>query len=104
MKKIILDYEALKQVGEDIKKQAQIYEEIYTQQIYTTFRNSLQNSFQGDDAKTAIEQLDGLRDDFDAMRYVITQYGNHLVKTALDYEEDMRALKVCGGGLRSNRS
>lgn len=103
MEKTRISYEATRQLGERLKTEASSYQEIYATQIYTTFKNSLQNCFQGDDATTAIEQLDGLRDDFDAMTEVITQYGNQLIKAASDYEEDMRASKIAASNLTANR-
>lgn len=103
MEKTRINYEATRQLGEKIKAEAGAYQEIYATQIYSTFKNSLQNCFQGDDATTAIEQLDGLRDDFDAMKEVITQYGNQLIKAAQDYEEDMRASKNAAASLTANR-
>ncbi len=103
MEKTRINYEATRQLGEDIKKEAAAYEAIYADQIYKTFKTSLQNCFQGDDATTAIEQLDGLRDDFEAMKEVITQYGNQLIKAANNYEEDMRASKLTASTLTANR-
>ncbi len=103
MEKTRINYEATRQLGNDIQKEAGVYQNIYSEQIYTTFKNLLQNCFQGDDATTAIEQLDGLRNDFDAMKEVITQYGVQLVKAADNYEEDMRASKVEASALTANR-
>ena len=103
MEKTKISYEATRQLGERLKTEANNYQEIYAAQIYTNFKNSLQNCFQGDDATTAIEQLDGLRDDFDAMKEVITQYGNQLIKAAHNYEEDMRASKIAASSLITNR-
>ena len=103
MEKTRINYESTRQLGESIQREADSYQNIYAQQIYTTFKNSLQNCFQGDDATAAIEQLDALRDDFDAMKDVISQYGKQLVKAAQDYEEDMRASKIAASSLTSNR-
>lgn len=103
MEKTKINYEATRELGNKIQTEANNYQNIYSQQLYTTFKNSLQNCFQGDDATAAIEQLDGLRDDFDAMKEVVTQYGKQLVKAAQDYEEDMRASKVAASVLTTNR-
>ena len=103
MEKTKISYEATRELGNKIQSEASTYQDIYAQQLYTTFKNSLQNCFQGDDATTAIEQLDGLRDVFDAMKEVITQYGKQLVKAADNYEADMLALKTAGGNLTANR-
>ena len=103
MEKTKINYEATRQLGDSIQKEASVYQDIYAQQIYSTFKNSIQNCYQGDDATTAIGQLDGLRNDFDAMRDVITEYGKQLVKAAQDYEEDMRASKVAASDLAANR-
>ena len=103
MEKTRISYEATRQLGDSIQKEATVYQDIYAQQIYTTSKNMLQNCFQGDDATTAMEQLDGLRNDFDAMRDVIMQYGKQLVKAAQDYEEDMSASKVAASNLTANR-
>lgn len=103
MEKTRISYEETRQLGEKLKNEATAYQQIYSTDIYTNFKNSIQNCFQGDDATTAIEQLDGLRDDFDAMKEVITQYGNQLIKAANDYEEDMRASKTQASQLPSNR-
>lgn len=98
-----INYEATRELGTKIQKEANNYQNIYSQQLYGTFKTALQKCFQGDDATTAMEQLDGLRDDFDAMTEVITQYGKHLVKSADNYEADMQALKIAGGNLTTNR-
>lgn len=98
-----INFEATKQLGDSVQKEAGIYQEIYAQQIYTSFKNALQNSFQGDDATIAIEQLDSLRKDFDAMRDVIAQYGKQLVRAADGYEQDMLMLKGDAGNLPSSR-
>lgn len=98
-----INFEATEQLGDSVQKEAAIYQEIYAQQIYTSFKNSLQNSFQGDDATIAIEQLDSLRKDFDAMRDVIAQYGKQLVRAADGYEQDMLMLKGDAGNLPSSR-
>lgn len=103
MEKTRISYEETRQLGEKLKTEAGNYQQIYSTDIYTNFKNALQNCFQGDDATTAIEQLDGLRDDFDAMKEVITQYGNQLIKAANDYEEDMRASKGGAANLPANR-
>ncbi len=103
MEKTRIDYEATRELGDSIQTEAGVYQDIYATQIYTTFKTSLQNCFQGDDATAAIEQLDGLRDDFDAMRDVITQYGKQLVSAACDYEEDMQASKIAAAALTANR-
>ena len=103
MEKTKISYEATRQLGENIKSEAGKYQDIYSTEIYSNFKSALQNCFQGDDATTAIEQLDGLRDDFDAMKEVITQYGNQLINAAKDYEEDMRASKIAASNLKANR-
>lgn len=98
-----VNYAATRELGTKIQSEANNYQNIYTQQLYGTFKTSLQSCFQGDDATTAMEQLDGLRDDFEAMKEVITQYGKQLVKAADDYEADMLALKTRGANLTANR-
>lgn len=103
MEKTKISYEATRDLGNKIQTEAATYQNIYSQQLYNTFKSSLQNCFQGDDAAIAIQQLDGLRDDFDAMKEVMTQYGKQLVKAADDYEADMLALKTAGGNLTANR-
>lgn len=103
MEKTRINYQETRDLGEQLKKEAAAYQEIYTSQIYTNFKNSIEACFQGDDATTAINQLDALRDDFDAMTNVITQYGNQLIKAAQGYEDDMRASKVAASALTANR-
>ena len=98
-----IDYEKTRELGREIMKEAGEYESIYSQEIYGSFKTSLQNCFKGDDADTAISQLDGLRDDFDAMKTVISEYGKRLVKAGDDYEEDMRSQKAAAGRLTANR-
>ncbi len=103
MEKTKINYEATRELGNKIQTEANNYQNIYSQQLYGTFKTSLQSCFQGDDATSAIEQLDGLRDDFDAMKEVITQYGKQLVKAADNYEADMLALKNATIPLKANR-
>ena len=103
MEKTRINYEETKRLGEEIKTQANEYQQIYSNEIYSSFKTKLESCFQGDDATTAIEQLDGLRDDFDAMKEVITQYGNQLIEAAQNYEEDMIASKGGASMLTSNR-
>lgn len=98
-----INYETTRDLGTKIQNEANNYQTIYTQQLYGTFKTALQSCFQGDDATSAMEQLDGLRDDFEAMKEVVTQYGKQLVKAANDYEADMLALKQQGANLTSNR-
>lgn len=93
MEKTRINYDATRQLGKNIQSEAANYQNIYVQQIYQSFKNNLQNCFQGDDATAAINQLDALRDDFDAMYEVISQYGKQIVKAANDYEQDMIAIK-----------
>lgn len=103
MEKTKISYQATRDLGNQIQREANTYQSIYAQQLYTTFKNALQNCFQGDDATTAIQQLDGLRDDFDAVTEVVTQYGKQLVKAAENYETDMHAEKAKAAQLTSNR-
>lgn len=98
-----INYEATRELGTKIQTEANNYQNIYAQQLYGTFKTALQNCFQGDDATSAMEQLDGLRDDFEAMKEVITQYGKQLVKSADNYEADMLALKASSVNLTANR-
>lgn len=103
MEKARVNYEATRELGKQIKGEAEAYEQIYSTQIYTNFKEALQNAFQGDDATKAIEQLDALRNDFDAMKQVIWEYGNQLEKAANNYEEDMRASALKASKLTVNR-
>lgn len=103
MEKTRINYEATRNLGENVQREAANYQNLYTQQIYGTFKNMLQNCFQGDDATTAINQLDALRNDFDAMYEVMMQYGKQLVKAANDYEADMQASKALAAKLTGNR-
>lgn len=98
-----INYENTRELGRQIQNEATAYEGIYSRQIYGTFRNKLQDCFQGDDATLAIERLDALRNDFEAMKEVITQYGKQLVKVAESYEQDMNALKTTAGSLTADR-
>lgn len=98
-----INYEATRDLGNKIQNEANNYQNIYSQQLYGTFKTALQSCFQGDDATSAMEQLDGLRDDFDAMKEVITQYGKQLVKSADGYEADMLSLKSNSVNLTANR-
>ncbi len=103
MEKTRISYEATRDLGNRIQNEANEYQRIYSDEIYSTFKTKLQDCFQGDDATTAIGQLDGLRNDFDAMKSVIEQYGKQLVKAADSYEADMRALKTEASTLTANR-
>ncbi len=103
MEKTKISYEETRNLGNNIQKEANEYQRIYSDEIYSAFKTKLQSCFQGDDAATAIEQLDGLRNDFDAMKNVIEQYGKQLVKAADNYETDMRALKTDASNLTANR-
>ncbi len=103
MEKTRISYEDTRQLGNQLKNKANEYQQIYAQDIYSTFKTNLKECFQGDDADAAITQLDGLRDDFDAMTEVITEYGNKLIKAADNYEEDMIASKLSASKLTANR-
>lgn len=103
MEQTRINYQETRALGEQLKREASMYEQIYSSQIYTNFKNSLEACFQGDDATTAINQLNALRDDFDAMTNVITQYGDQLIKAAQSYEDDMRASKAIASNLTANR-
>lgn len=98
-----INYEATRELGRKIQNEASKYESIYSQEIYGSFKSSLQNCFQGDDADTAIAQLDGLRDDFEAMKNVVSEYGRRLIKAGDNYEEDMRASQQSASRLTANR-
>lgn len=103
MEKTKINYQETREVGKKIIGYAEGYEQIYSQDLYNSFRNNLNSCFKGDDATVAIGQLDALRDDFVAMKNVIWQYGNQLIKAADAYEEDMGASKHLAGSLTGNR-
>lgn len=103
MEKTKVNYEETRAVGKKIMQYADGYGQIYSQQLYTTFKNSLENCFQGDDAKAAMAQLDALRDDFEAMKEVVWRYGKQLENAANGYEEDMGVSALKAGKLTGNR-
>ncbi len=103
MEKARVNYQATRELGKQIKGEAEAYEQIYSTQIYTNFKEALQNAFQGDDATTAIERLDELKDDFVAMKKVIWEYGQQLVKAADNYEQDMQGSGRIASKLAVNR-
>ncbi len=103
MEQLRISYEDAREVGRKIMNEASKYEQIYSQEIYTNFKSKLQECFKGDDADTAIAQLDGLRDDFEAMKNVVNEYGMKILRAVDSYEADMEANKAAAAKLTANR-
>lgn len=80
-----LRYKELRDLADRIKKLAEQYKTIYEERLYGSFKRDLKNA-------TAMGQLDGLSDDFEAMYTTITKYGQHLSNAADAYENKMKAL------------
>lgn len=87
-----LRYNELRDLADRIKTLAEQYKSIYEDRLYGSFKKDLKNAFKGDDAETAMGQLDGLNDDFDAMYTTIMKYSKHLSAAADAYEKKMIAL------------
>ena len=98
-----LRYKELRDLADRIKKLAEQYKTIYEERLYGSFKRDLKNAFQGDDAETAMGQLDGLSDDFEAMYTTITKYGQHLSNAADAYENKMKALNREAQNLNRDR-
>lgn len=98
-----LNYANLRDFAKRIHELGVHYGDIYKDQLYDSFENKLKEAFQGDDATTAIGQLDALRDDFEAMEQTIEAYSKHLYRAADAYEETMGNLQKQAQNLTGNR-
>lgn len=77
----------LEELANSVKKLASEYQALFVNELYGTFENKMKTAYQGDDADAAITQLEGFRDDFEAMYTVINEYGKHLENALETYKQ-----------------
>ena len=93
----------LEELAGNIKKLASEYQGLYTNDLYGTFETQMKQAYQGDDADAAITQLDGFKDDFDAMYSVINEYGKHLENALEAYKQAQQKNTQDAASLPANR-
>lgn len=104
MAETVLDYAKLREFAKRIHDLGVSYNRIYNDRLYGSFEPKLKEAFQGDDADTAVRQLEALKDDFEAMESTIEAYSKHLYSAADAYEENKRKLEHKAQGLTGQRS
>ncbi len=93
----------LEELAATIKRLASEYQALYTNDLYGTFENTMKQGYQGDDADAAITQLEGFRDDFEAMYTVINEYGKHLENALEAYKQAQAKNTQDAANLPANR-